>query len=70
MTGCICERLKVAEAVRELGRKAIVIEADVSQVEPVRAMVKSVIDESGKIDILEGLATGRMRDVELAMEDK
>jgi len=43
---------EVAVAVRELGRKAVVIEADVSQVEPVQAMTKTMMDEFGKIDIL------------------
>ncbi len=43
---------ETAAAIRELGRKAVVVQADVSQRGPVENMVKCVVDEFGKLDIL------------------
>jgi NAD(P)-dependent dehydrogenase (short-subunit alcohol dehydrogenase family) len=43
---------KTAEAVKELGRKSIAVKADITRRDEVDAMVKKVIDEYGKIDIL------------------
>ena len=42
----------VAEEIRALGRRAVVIQADVSEEEPVRQMVDKMIQEFGRIDIL------------------
>jgi NAD(P)-dependent dehydrogenase (short-subunit alcohol dehydrogenase family) len=41
-----------AELVRKAGRRAITIEADVSNVEQVQAMVARTADELGRLDIL------------------
>jgi len=49
-----------AEAVKALGRKSIAIKADVTNQAEVPAMVKKVIDEYGKIDILINVAGGIM----------
>jgi 3-oxoacyl-[acyl-carrier protein] reductase len=43
---------EVAEEIRKLGQKAIVVKADVAVKSDVDAMFKKVIDEFGKIDIL------------------
>lgn len=43
---------KVVQSIREMGRRALVIQADVSQPEPVREMVRQALDEWGHIDIL------------------
>ncbi|TFE03529.1 3-oxoacyl-[acyl-carrier-protein] reductase [Jeotgalibacillus sp. R-1-5s-1] len=43
---------EVAEEIRSLGRKAIVIKANVSDAEEVQAMVKETVNEFGKIDVL------------------
>ncbi len=43
---------EVAKKVREMGRLALVIQADVSQPEPVRQMVRQVLDAWQHIDIL------------------
>ncbi len=43
---------EVAQKVRALGRQALVIQADVSQPEPVRRMVRQVLDTWQHIDIL------------------
>jgi NAD(P)-dependent dehydrogenase (short-subunit alcohol dehydrogenase family) len=43
---------KVAKEIRGLGRKAIVIQADVASKTEVETIVKKVVDEFGKIDIL------------------
>ena len=43
---------EVAEAVRELGQKALVVKADVSIESDVKEMVKSVINEFGSLDVL------------------
>jgi len=49
-----------AEAVKALGRKSIAVKADVTNQAKVQAMVKKVIDEYGKIDILINVAGGVM----------
>jgi len=46
------EAEEVAEAVRGLGRRAICVEADVTDVESTRAMVEAAIEAFGKLDIL------------------
>ncbi len=43
---------KTARAVQELGSKAIAVKADITQKDEVTSMVKKVIEEFGKIDIL------------------
>src|SRR4030042_3192155 len=43
---------KTAEAVKKLGRKSIAVKADITNKDEVGTMVKKVIDEYGKIDIL------------------
>jgi NAD(P)-dependent dehydrogenase (short-subunit alcohol dehydrogenase family) len=47
---------KTAEAIRKLGRKSIAVKADITDPAEVPAMVKKVIDEYGKIDILANVA--------------
>jgi len=52
---------KVASAVRKTGRKAYVIQADVSKEGPVRRLVKESIKKLGQIDVLvnnAGIASG------------
>lgn len=49
---------KVAEEVRGFGRKALVVEADVSQKEDVERLVESALNTFGKIDILVNNAAG------------
>lgn len=46
------EAKEVARQIEGLGRQALAIQADVSQVEPVRAMVDAVERNFGRIDIL------------------
>jgi 3-oxoacyl-[acyl-carrier protein] reductase len=43
---------KVADAIRKLGRRVVVIQADVADKAAVEKMVKTVVKEFGKIDIL------------------
>jgi len=43
---------KLVEEIRSLGRRAIGIKCDVSKADEVEKMVKTVVDEFGKIDIL------------------
>lgn len=43
---------KVAKEIEDLGRKSVVLEADVSESSQVRKMISYVVDEWGKIDIL------------------
>ena len=42
----------VAEEIRRMGRRSIVVKADVSQEDQVEAMVEQVVGEFGRIDIL------------------
>lgn len=49
---------KTAAAVKQLGSKSIAIKADITNHTEVDAMVKKVIDEYGKIDILCNVAGG------------
>ncbi len=49
---------KTAAAVRELGAKSIAVKADITDNAAVKAMVKKVIDEYGRIDILCNVAGG------------
>ena len=49
---------KTADEVKALGRKAIAVKADITDKADVEAMVKKVIDEYGKIDILCNVAGG------------
>ncbi|OGO31611.1 MAG: hypothetical protein A2Z29_03010 [Chloroflexi bacterium RBG_16_56_11] len=51
---------KTADAVKKLGHKSIAVKADVTNQVEVQAMVKKVIDEYGKIDILANVAGGIM----------
>jgi len=46
------EVAKTAEAVKELGRKSIAVKADITSRDEVGAMVKKVVGEYGRIDIL------------------
>jgi len=43
---------KLVQEIRALGRRAIAIKCDVSKADEVEKMVKTVVDEFGKIDIL------------------
>ena len=43
---------EVAEAIRAMGRRALVVQADVSDAEAVQKMVAAVTSEFGRIDIL------------------
>jgi len=52
VTDVIDDVKKTAEAVKKLGSKCIAIKADITKRNEVDAMVKKVIDEFGKIDIL------------------
>jgi len=49
---------KTADEVKALGHKAIAVKADITDKANVEAMVKKVIDEYGKIDILCNVAGG------------
>ncbi len=49
---------KTADAIRKLGKKSIAIKADVTKWDEVQAIVKQVIDEYTKIDILCNVAGG------------
>jgi NAD(P)-dependent dehydrogenase (short-subunit alcohol dehydrogenase family) len=49
---------KTAEAVKQLGCQSIAVKADITQKSEVDAMVKKVLDEYGKIDILCNVAGG------------
>lgn len=51
---------KTAEELKKLGAKSIAVKADVTDQNEVQAMVKKVIDEYGKIDILCNVAGGIM----------
>jgi len=51
---------KTTEAIKKLGCKSIAVKADVTNQAEVQAMVKKVIDEYGKIDILANVAGGIM----------
>lgn len=46
------EGAEVVRRIEELGRRAILIHADVSDAAAARAMVKTVVDELGSIDVL------------------
>jgi 3-oxoacyl-[acyl-carrier protein] reductase len=43
---------EVAETIRGLGRRALALQADVSSYDEAQAMVRSVLDEFGRLDIL------------------
>jgi NAD(P)-dependent dehydrogenase (short-subunit alcohol dehydrogenase family) len=43
---------KLVQEIRSLGQKAIAVQCDVSKADEVEKMVKTVIDEFGKVDIL------------------
>jgi len=43
---------ELAETVREMGRRAMVVQADVSSFDDAQAMVQKVLDEFGRLDIL------------------
>jgi len=49
---------RVAKAIRDMGRRTLVVEADTKKDEDVAAMVKTAADEFGKIDILVNNASG------------
>ena len=59
----------VAEAARALGRRAICVEADVTDVESTRAMAEAAIEALGKLDVLVNNA-GITRDRTLKKLDK
>ena len=48
----------VEKAVRDLGRRAIIVQADTTNADEVRAMVDTAVRELGKIDILVNNAGG------------
>ncbi len=43
---------ELAEAIRGMGRRALVVQADVSSFDDAQAMVQQVLDEFGRLDIL------------------
>ena len=43
---------ELADAIRQIGRRALVVQADVSSFDDAQAMVRQVLDEFGRIDIL------------------
>jgi 3-oxoacyl-[acyl-carrier protein] reductase len=43
---------ELAETIREMGRRALVVQADVSSLTDAQAMVQKVLDEFGRLDIL------------------
>jgi 3-oxoacyl-[acyl-carrier protein] reductase len=43
---------ELAEAIRDMGRRALVIQADVSSFDDAQAMVQQVLEEFGRLDIL------------------
>ena len=43
---------ELAETIREMGRRALVVQADVSSFTDAQAMVQKVLDELGRVDIL------------------
>jgi 3-oxoacyl-[acyl-carrier protein] reductase len=43
---------ELAETIREMGRRALVVQADVSSLTDAQAMVQQVLDEFGRLDIL------------------
>jgi NAD(P)-dependent dehydrogenase (short-subunit alcohol dehydrogenase family) len=47
---------KTAESIKQLGKKSIAAKADITNPADVKAMVKKIIDEYGKIDILINVA--------------
>jgi NAD(P)-dependent dehydrogenase (short-subunit alcohol dehydrogenase family) len=49
---------KTAEAIKKTGKKSIAVKADITNPSEVQAMVKKVIDEYGKVDILINVAGG------------
>jgi 3-oxoacyl-[acyl-carrier protein] reductase len=42
----------LADGIRQMGRRALVVQADVSSFDDAQAMVRQVLDEYGKLDIL------------------
>src|SRR5258708_4578038 len=64
---------EVAREVRSLGRRALLIAADVAQEGPVQAMVDRVLEEFGRVDILvnnAGFVTlSRVESMEVALWD-
>ena len=53
---------ETAEAIRKLGRRALVIPADLSEIETLPAVVDTVIREFGRLDILVNNAAAIVRD--------
>lgn len=43
---------ELAETIRQMGRRALVVQADVSSFDDAQAMVRQVLDEYGRLDIL------------------
>jgi 3-oxoacyl-[acyl-carrier protein] reductase len=43
---------ELADAIRQMGRRALVVQADVSSFDDAQAMVRQVLDEYGRLDIL------------------
>jgi NAD(P)-dependent dehydrogenase (short-subunit alcohol dehydrogenase family) len=61
---------KTAEAVKKLGCKCIALKADITKRAEVDAMVKKVIDEYGKIDILCNIAGGILHKDNTPLEEQ
>ena len=60
----------VAARIRDKGREALALKADVSQAEDVDALIKSVMDTWGKIDILENNAGITRDNLIMRMKDE
>lgn len=61
---------KTAEAVKKLGSKSIAVKADITNKDEVGAMVKKVIDEYGKIDILCNVAGAILQKDHLPIDEQ
>jgi NAD(P)-dependent dehydrogenase (short-subunit alcohol dehydrogenase family) len=72
VTDIIDDVSKTADAVKQLGKKSIAVKGDITKKADVQALVKKVIDEYGRIDILCNVAGGianRAKFDEAAPED-
>lgn len=61
---------KTAEAVRQLGCKSIAVKADITSSAEVDAMVKKVLDEYGRIDVLCNVAGGIIHKDNVPIEEQ
>ena len=50
--GAVGEADEVVDAVKQLGRRAIAVQADVADADAARAAVRTAVSEFGRLDIL------------------